>query len=305
MNRVALLMSGQLRQSWLSAPSLNKCVVEPNNADIFLFVKKDSFTPQVDNTEEVVRKVFNKNVKSLIFSDANYDKEVKGLIESNYTKIDNHYKKLGRDNWDKTLNVHNSDQYAQLKRCAESAVKYANRNNFKYDLMVRVRPNHGWLNKLDLSLPVLQDTLYVNYSEHNVGYADKIQNVPWVEDTLFFGSQDVMLKLCSDFSEKMVDELEICDERYDLSCATEKLLARVLINSGIKYTGINDYFGYKGKGWIRPKLDKFFVDWKKSENYHLVEKFCAGINPKNNSSLAVYFDKVGEKNIIFDETIVK
>lgn len=147
--------------------------------------------------------------------------------------------------------------------------------------------------------PVLPDTLYVNYSLHDVGYDGVTKLVPWVEDTLFFGGQNVMHKFCTDFSEKMIDDLEIVgNENYDLSCATEKLLARCLLNTRIKYLGINDYFDYRGVGWIRPKLAKYFVDCTKSINYHLVEKFY------NGEKYAVYFDKIGEKDVVLDPTII-
>lgn len=299
--KIALLMTGQCRQLWLTAPSLYKNVIEPNNADVFLYLKKDSLEPSCGpDTEKIVNKVFNKNVKSLTFTDGSYEKEVNKLIGSNYAKLDGHYKKLNRDKWDKKLNIHNTDQYLQLKKCCEEAIAYANKNNFKYDLMLRCRPDIGWLSAFNLLLPTSPDMLYVNYSLHDVS-ADSTPNlVPWVEDTCFFGGQDVMQKFCAGFSDKMVNVLEVCDERYDLSCATEKLLAKVLINSGIKYTGINDYFDYKGTGWVRPKLSKYFTSWKKSPNYHLVEKFCGGAS----GGLAVYFDRISESDVVLDNTII-
>lgn len=289
-------MTGQCRQLWLTAPSLYKNVIEPNNANVFLYLNKDSLEPLCGSaTEEIVNTAFNKNVKSLIFTDDNYNNELEALIKSNYAKIDGHYKKLNRDKWDVQLNHHNSCQYLKLKKCCEAAVDYANKNNFKYDLIIRMRPDIGFLNCFDLLRPITPDLLYVNYSEHHV--VDK--HYPWVEDTCFFGSQDCMLKFCSAFSENMVDELDICHESHDLTCATEKLLAKVLINTGIPYTGINDYFGYNGSGWIRPKLAKYFTDWHKSPNFHLVEKFCGGAS----GGLAVYFDRIGEKNLVMDSTL--
>jgi hypothetical protein len=296
--RIALLMSGQGRQSWLASNSINKNVIEPNNADCFLCINRDSLEPGTgDNDEEIISKVF-KNIKSLVLTDDAYNKEVKELIDSNYIKIDAAYKKLNREKWDKPLNMHNTDQYFKLKKCAEAAVDYATKNGFKYDIMVRCRPDIGWLNKFDLSRPINPDLLYVNYSMYNVSSTQDAQFVPWVEDTCFFGSQDNMLKFCSAFSENMVDDLEICDERYDLTFATEKLLARVLLNTGIKYTGINDYFGYTGAGWIRPKLSKHLTNWSKSPNFHLIEKYSDG----KTSGLGVYFDRIGQ-DIIMDETI--
>ncbi len=294
-------MTGQCRQLWLTAPSLYKNVIEPNDADVFLYLNKNSMEPLVDNEEEIVKNVFNKNVKGLTFTDENYNNEVADLIKNNYSKIDSHYKKLNRDQWDKQLNHHNTDQYLKVKKCCEAAVDYANKNNFKYDLILRIRPDIGWLNKFDLLRPVEANTLYVNHSLYNVSADSFISRfVDWVEDTCFFGDQESMLKFCSAFSDKMVDELEICDEKYDLSCATEKLLARVLINSGIKFTGINNYFGYSGPGWIRPKLAKYFTDWKKSPNFPLIEKFCCG----KTGGLAVYFDRISENNIVMDNSLI-
>lgn len=300
MRRIALLMTGQCRQLWLTAPSLYRNVIDPNNADVFLYLNTNSMEPLTgDAEEEIVKAAFPKNVKSLIFTDEAYDKEVKELIESNYNKIDSIYKKLGRDKWDFQLNHHNTDQYIKLKKCAEAAVKYATENGFKYDLMVRCRPNHGWLNRFDLTLPIAPDTIYCNHSMYNCSITDDAHNVEWCEDTCFFGDQDSMLKFCSDFSTKMVDDIDVCDEKYDLTFATEKLLARVLINTGIKRAELNDYFGYKGLGWIRPKLSKHNVDWTKSPNFHLVERFCNGAT----SGLAVYFDRIGQEDIVMDPTI--
>ncbi len=295
--RIAILATGQCRQLWLSAPSLYANVIEPNNADVFLYLNKNSMEPLVgDAEEEIVKTIFPKNVKSLIFTDDNYNKELEELIDSNYSKIDGHYKKLGRHNFDVQLNHHNSCQYLKLKKCCEAAVAYATENGFKYDVIVRCRPDIGWLNHFDLLRPINPDLLYVNYSEHHV--VDKY--FPWVEDTCFFGGQDSMLKFCSDFSDKMVDELDICSEEHDLTCATEKLLAKVLINSRIKYTGINDYFGYTGEGWIRKKLDKYFTSWEKSPNYYLIEKYANGAK----GGLAVYFDKIDEIGAITEPTII-
>lgn len=303
--KVALLMTGECRQLWLAAHSIYKYAIDPNDADVFLYLNPDSLIPRVDNEEEVVNKAFPRNVKSIKFVDNIYKEEVEVLIESNYLKIDGFYKDANREIWDKKLNIHNTDQYLKVKKCCEQAVKYATENNFKYDLIIRMRPDIGWLNKIDLTKPVSPELLYVNYSMHNVSHNASPVPVPWVEDTCFFGNQDNMLKFCSDFSDKMVDELQLCHEKHDLSCATEKLLARVLLNTGIKYTGINDYFGYSGPGWIRPKLVKYHVDWTKSPNFHLIERFGAGVATKNVGAYAVYFDKIGEKNVVMDPTIVK
>jgi len=295
--KIALLMTGQCRQLWLTAPSLYKNVIEPNSADVFLYLNKNSMEPDCGNeTEEIVNAAFPKNVKSLIFTDDNYNKEVEELYKSNYDKIDGQYKKLGRDKWDKNLNLHNSDQYFKLKKCAEAAVEYANKNNFTYDIMLRCRPDIGWLNVCDLQRPASPNTLYVNHSKHIITG----EVFDWVEDTCFFGDQDSMLKFCSDFSDSMVDQLDICDESYDLTCATEKLLAKVLINTGIPYTGINDYFGYTGEGWVRKKLDKYFTDWPASKNYHLIEKHAKGAT----GGLAVYFDRIGDENLVYDPAII-
>ncbi len=289
-------MTGQCRQLWLTAPSLYKNVIDPNNADVFLYLNENSMEPNVgEATEEIVKAVFPKNVKSLIFTDDNYNKELEELISKNHNKITNHYKKLGRDKWDVQLNHHNSCQYLKLKKCAEAAVAYATENGFKYDLMIRCRPDIGWLNHFDLTRPIAPNLLYVNYSEHNIVG----KNYPWVEDTCFFGDQDSMLKFCSAFSDDMVSELDICDESYDLTCATEKLLAKVLLNTGIPYTGINNYFDYTGEGWIRPKLSKYFTNWPSSPNYHLIEPFCNGAS----GGLAVYYDRISEENLMYDQPI--
>ena len=161
--KIALLMTGQCRQLWLTAPSLYENVINPNDADVFLYLNKNSMEPVTGNAEEdIVNTVFPKNVKSLTFTDDNYDKEVKELIDSNYKKITEFYKTYNRDKWDTQLNYHNSCQYLKVKKCCEVAVDYANKNNFKYDLILRVRPDIGWFNKFDLLRPTSPDTLYVN-----------------------------------------------------------------------------------------------------------------------------------------------
>lgn len=294
--KIALLMSGDCRQMWLTAPSLYRNVIDPNNADMFLCLNKDSLQPLVDNEEEIVRQIFPRNVKSLVFASGDYHTQVDDLIKSNYAKIDGFYSQAGRSNWDKQLNHHNTDQYFKLRKCAEAAVAYATENGFKYDLMLRCRPDIGWLNHFDLLRGIAPEMLYVNYSDHDV----VSKNYPWVEDTCFFGDQDTMLKFCTEFSQKMVDTFELCHPSHDLTCATEKLLARVLLDSGINYTGIDNYFNYHGTGWIRPKLSKYFVDWSRSENYHLVEKFAAG----SGSQFAVYFDRISENNIVMDPALI-
>ncbi len=299
-------MTGQCRQMWLTAPSIYRNVVEPNNADIFLCLNRDSMVPAATTHQEeieIVKAAFASNIKGLVFTDDAYSKEVNELIDSNYAKIDAQYQQLGRTEWDKQLNIHNTDQYFKLKKCSEMAVEYATKNGFKYDIMVRCRPDIGWFNKFDLSRPVAPDMLYVNRSMHNVSATPEAKFVDWVEDTCFFGDQDTMQKFCAVFSDNMVDNLDICAAEYDLTCATEKLLARVLIDSGIDHMGINDYFDYNGPGWIRPKLVKHYVDFAKSPNFHLVEQYCQPSDLASEKH-AVYFDRIGQHNIVMDETIV-
>ncbi len=93
-------MTGQVRQAWLTAPSIYRNVVEPNNTDIFLYLNRDSTIPfaglmpcPTNHAEQqVVEKAFYKNVKGLVFTDDAYSKEVTDLIESNYAKIDAQYR---------------------------------------------------------------------------------------------------------------------------------------------------------------------------------------------------------------------
>lgn len=284
--KIALLMAGQCRQMWLTAPSIYKNVIEPNNADVFLYLHKDSLMPKPDSEEEITKKVFNKNVKNLVFTDDNYNKELKEFCQINHSKVDRFYKKISRDKWDTHIVETTTDQYLKVKKCCEKVIDYADKNNFKYDLICRIRPDIGWLNKFDLLLPVPPDILYINYHLFENKY-------PWAVDSLFFGSQDVMRNLCAGFFGQMYNVLEIYDEKNpekDLSLAQEKLLGRYVKDGGIKITGID-----------RPRLSRYYVDWTKSPNSPLVEIFFKNEISENNS---VYFDRIGEKNIVMDNAII-
>ncbi len=284
--KIALLMSGECRQMWLAAPSVYKNVIEPNDADVFLYLNKESLVPRVPivEEEEIVNKVFSKNVKSIKFTDDYYKKELEELYENNCLKINKVYKKINRDKWDKHIALTTTDQYLKVKKCCETIVNYAANNNFEYDIIVRVRPDIGWFNKFNLLKQIALDTLYINYHLFE-------NKFPYATDSLFYGSQDIMYNCCTEFLNQMYDALEIYDERIekDLSLAQELILGRYLKNSGTKITGIN-----------RPALSRYYVDWTKSPNFPLVDKFCGKVISENNS---VYFDRIGEEKIIIDETI--
>ncbi len=292
--KIALLMTGDCRQMWITAPSIYKNVIEPNNADVFLYLNRGSLQPNVNDQEAIAKAVFNKNVKSLIFTGEDYAEEFTTLHFANYYKVEEFYKNAGRSKFDTGIVYGTTDEYLKVKKCCEEIIRYAAANNFKYDLICRVRPDIGWLNKCNLIQLISSNTLYIsNYELHNCSISEELKATnmfPYMDASFFYGSQDVIHKLCVDFSEHMYDTLELCHESHDLSLAQEKILARFVLNSGMKFNTDMD----------RPRMSRYYVDWRKSPNFPLVEKFCPEISENNNT----YFDRIGVSDIVMDETIV-
>jgi hypothetical protein len=293
--KIALIMTGQSRLMWLAAPSLYKYVIDQNDADVFLYLNRGSIIPTVpvDEEEELTRKIFNKNVKSLIFTDDNYKKEFDELLKSNFERLESFYGAQNRKISDPQIALGTTDEYLKVKKCCDEIVNYANKNNFKYDIICRVRPDIGWLNRLDLSAPISPDKLYIsNYELHDCSNCLELRDTnlfPYIDASFFYGSQDMIHKLCTGFSEHMYDTLELCHESHDLSLAQEKILAKYLLDNKYEFNLID-----------RLRMSRYYVDWRKSPNTPLMQKYFGEI-PENSNT---YFDRIGDKDIVMDDVIV-
>jgi hypothetical protein len=219
---------------WFCMKSILENVFIPNNADIFIYTGKirdfeprensesniNSFHSSYDSrhTEygiEFDEKLFfgdllGHHLKAFEFcqDDSSFDAELKQLcvkahkLHSVYTNgdINSKYNSEGirfSPGWNQPQN-YVINQYLRLQRCIQLMKKYEDENNFKYDIIIRLRPDMAWTTK----------TMKIQLFESNTLYTSNKRFYPHLNDYFFWGSRDVMDKICSNFVYKLYNTLK-------------------------------------------------------------------------------------------------
>lgn len=183
--KVAICMSGQLRTYRQCYNNLIKNILKPLNADVFIQVWDkvgNSHKEELENIEIVNEKELKKlyNPKTLVIenqpqeaSEHLFGKKVpRRLIEIEPL----HYKSA-------------LSMYYQMKSCNDLALDYAKLNNFKYDVILRIRPDTMFLEQIPSKLIV-----NVLKNPHMVYFADYAININYqVCDKFAFGGTEGMI----------------------------------------------------------------------------------------------------------------
>ena len=161
MNKIAILITGQLRDYQVNAQNHIEHLIEPNKADVFVYAC-------TRNTMHTL----GPNVVQSYVTTTEYDK--KSLIEEITSVYGDSLKNVEVNEKEtnphdlypvKTLGHYREGMLNQLRNVRygfEMCQKYAEQNGFKYDLVVRLRPdNCVFMNKIDmLEFDVEKNTIY-------------------------------------------------------------------------------------------------------------------------------------------------
>jgi hypothetical protein len=193
--RVAVIITGQLRDYKINCVNHLKHIIEPNNADVFVYAcskntlhttganvtqnYKITTTDTVDKIESDVSQIYGDYLKGLII---NEDEE---LDSSNFGTLGYFKKRM-------------NNQMQNIRNGFLMVKEYSKRRNFDYDVVVRVRPDNSMFLKLiDISAFNIQpNEIYTTI--YPSGHKD-----PWF---FSFSEPDTFDKYCSFIYQKDADE---------------------------------------------------------------------------------------------------
>jgi len=193
--RVAVIITGQLRDYKINCVNHLKHIIEPNNADVFVYAcsKNTLHTTGANVTQNY--KITTTDSIDKIESDVSaiYGKYLKGLsVNENEELDDSNFGTLGY--FKKRMN----NQMQNIRNGFLMAKQYSEQNNFDYDVIVRCRPDNSmFLNLVDLSQFKMQpNEIYTTI--YPSGHRD-----PWF---FSFSEPKTFDKYCSFVYQKDADE---------------------------------------------------------------------------------------------------
>tara|TARA_B100000131_G_scaffold323231_1_gene380715 strand:- start:8343 stop:9128 length:786 start_codon:yes stop_codon:yes gene_type:complete len=193
--RVAVIITGQLRDYKINCINHLKHIIEPNNADVFVYAcsKNTLHTTGANVTQNYKITTSDSADKIRIDVTEIYGNYLKGLkIDENEELDDSNFGTLGY--FKKRMN----NQMQNIRNGFLMAKEYSEHNNFKYDVIVRCRPDNSMFLKLinlsvfDIQPNEIYTTIYPS------GHKD-----PWF---FSFSEPDTFDKYCSFVYQKDADE---------------------------------------------------------------------------------------------------
>lgn len=193
--RVAVLITGQLRDYKINCINHLEHIIKPNNADVFVYAcNKNTLHSTGDNITQNYKITTSDSVQK-IESDVQqiYGKYLKGLTVNEDEELDDsNFGTLGY--FKKRMN----NQMENIRHGFLMAQEYAKLNNFNYDLIVRCRPDNSmFLRPVKLSVFSTQPNL-VFTTIYPSGHKD-----PWF---FSFSEPNTFDKYCSFVYQKDADE---------------------------------------------------------------------------------------------------
>lgn len=184
--KVAVLITGQLRDYQVNALNQIKHLIEPNNADVFVYAcnkntlhttgnkttQKYAITT-VQAAEEIeadVKQIYGESLKGIQVNEA------EELDDSNFGTLGYFRKRM-------------QNQMNNIRNGYLMAMEYAQAHGFEYDVIVRSRPDNAiYPNPIDLKTFQLNDGL-IHSTRFYTGWAD-----PWF---FAFGTPETFDTYCS------------------------------------------------------------------------------------------------------------
>lgn len=214
--RVAVIISGQLRDYKINCVNHLKHVIEPNDADVFVYAcsKNTLHTTGANITQNY--KITTSDTPEQIKSDISkiYGEYVKGVtVDQNEDLSDSNFGTLGY--FKRRMN----NQMRNIRNGYLMAKKYSTNNDFEYDLIVRCRPDNSMFlrlvdfTKFNIEPNEVYTTIYPS------GHKD-----PWF---FSFSEPNTFDKYCSFIYQKDADESRTDNNFECPEVALEKYLYEI------------------------------------------------------------------------------
>jgi hypothetical protein len=193
--KVAVVITGQLRDYKINCVNHIKHLIEPNNADVFVYAcnKNTIHTtgPNITQNYKITTTYTKEEIKEEV--EKVYGEYLKGVIvDEDETLNDNNFGTLGY------FKARMNNQMSNIRNGFLMAQEYAKQNNFEYDVIVRCRPDNSmFLRAINLSAANLEDNR-VYTTIYPSGHKD-----PWF---FSFSSPSTFDKYCSFIYQDGCDE---------------------------------------------------------------------------------------------------
>ena len=138
--KVAVLITGQMRDYKINALNQIKHLIEPNNADVFVYATTTntmhscgkSLQQKYNTTTAYTKEQIEQDVPNI------YGDNLKALVVDEHEKLpDGNFGTLGY------FRTRMQNQIDNIGKGFAMAKEYARQNNFKYDLIIRSRPDNS------------------------------------------------------------------------------------------------------------------------------------------------------------------
>jgi hypothetical protein len=192
--KIALCLSGQMRTFRECYPSLKKFILDPLKPDVFIYT--DSYkgiTREVENLEDFKNeKIGEEELKDLYEPKTivvetpkkNCTEEIDGI------KVPELLKQKEPKDYKGALPM-----FSQIYKCNELKKKWEKKNKFKYDLVIRLRPDIQFLEPLPKGILNNPEIVWYNNSENGTPCT------PWqISDKFFLSNSKNMDYCCSVFT---------------------------------------------------------------------------------------------------------
>ncbi len=214
--RVAILITGQMRDYQVNLENHLKQIIHPNNADVFVYAcNKNTIhtigsstnqkynitsTEDSDALEQQIRESYGTNLKEVV-------------IEENENLDDSDFGTLGY--FKKRMN----NQMSNIRKGYLMAVEHSQKNGFQYDVIVRCRPD----NSMFLKPVLLKDYKIEDGVIHSTVYPSGHRD-PWF---FSFSNPSTFNEYCSFVYMDGEDETRT-DDNFDCpEVALEKYLSKI------------------------------------------------------------------------------
>jgi hypothetical protein len=184
--KIAVLISGGLRNFRVTQPWINKFLIEPLNADVFVHGWQTN--EGYDSDVESVRKYLN--IKDYIIND-------RDLFKIPIPDVMNHkYPDHVRRGWGMEVADHILGQLFNMKNCFNLIENYQKQNGFTYDIIIRIRPDEFWFDTIkDDDLDYIVKNRQLATPQHYISVISGNN----INDRFAMGSFEVMSEYCSMF----------------------------------------------------------------------------------------------------------
>jgi len=184
--KVAVIITGQLRDYKINALNQIKHLIEPNDADVFVYAcSKNTLHSCGDNVTQKYNITTTKNKEQILEEVTHiYGKNLKAAeINENEDLDDKDFGTLGY------FRKRMQNQMNNIRKGFLMAQEYASENGFEYDVIVRSRPDNSMYPKsIDLSKFEIKEN-FVYSTQYYTGHRD-----PWF---FAFAKPETFNKYCS------------------------------------------------------------------------------------------------------------